>query len=90
MPHLCGVNQKLIVEALTSVKKGRICAFLICRNLATANSIYFNTLSPLFITLNYFVKTFYKIQHFICVVYYGLLRCDAIMCGRRTHLQGIS
>ena len=26
MPHLCGVNQKLIVEALTSLRKGRICA----------------------------------------------------------------
>lgn len=23
MPHLCGVNQKLVVEALTSLKKGR-------------------------------------------------------------------
>jgi novel protein kinase C delta type len=25
MPHLCGVNQKLIVEALASLKKGRTC-----------------------------------------------------------------
>jgi len=33
MPHLCGVNQKLIVEALTSVRKGRICAFLILSQL---------------------------------------------------------
>jgi len=44
--------------------------FLYCRNLAAANSIYFNTFSRLFITLNDFVKIFYKVQYFICVVYY--------------------
>ena len=89
MPHLCGVNQKLIVEALTSVRKGRICAFLCCGSLATANNIYFNTFSRLFITLNNFSKIFYKIQYFIGVVYCGLPRCDAVMCGRHTKLEGI-